>query len=130
MEENWEEWEQLPLFGEDSDWRPAQTSGDQIGPRLTELAIEHILVIDLIDLTMQIVPDPEHAGSRMAQWRKTANMLLENSTPVVVFLARALADLLVQLGVDRERVLTQLRQAASERIDKTEQFLNRQGHRT
>lgn len=127
-----EKYEQLPLFDTGGDWtpgKPAETNKPTMSDRFTQVINDHLLAIDLIDLTMRVLKSPRPmTKTERAQWDAMCMEIMKRNSPVVIFLVRAIADLLTKIGADRENVMTELRQAAGSRLSVAEEMLKKRGY--
>lgn len=118
--------EQPPLF--DFPEVPTPTPA-MVTKAFAHLTNQHAMVIDLIDIAMRYFSGPPNIDD-IVNWERISYQIMKENSVVVLFLVRAIADLLVQLDVDREAVLARMRQAAVARLDDAEQVLRQQGYPT
>lgn len=95
------------------------------------LTIEHNVVIDLIGLQMKMTVErtigkpvfpPDHQ-----QWCHLVMEIRKTCSPVVMFLVRAVADMAIADGYDREEFLSGLRRLAAARLTRTDLILGDAG---
>lgn len=121
-----EDYQQEPLF----DLPEARdTKSKSISDRITALIDEHATVIDLIDLTMQMLANDEMADPRyQAEWNRLSDQLIDHNSPVIMFLVRLVAELLLQTPVGREEAVARLRKVAVDRLDYAERVMKARGY--
>jgi hypothetical protein len=131
------DWEQPPLFdfsdpGKPSQARPAPAAKSTlIDDKLALIADHHAVVIDMIELTMNLIESRRPMSARDRQrWNRLADRLMEHNSPVIVFLVRLVAELAVQSGVDQQQMLKTLRQKAGQRLDDADRKLRAGGYET